>query len=84
MHAEGREGTALLSSRKSSSKSLRQPQRSSPGPRASCRRRQEGVDDAAAEPDKSWQQGCLDRRELGPAWHDGPDFFLCYSLQHAC
>ena len=38
MHAEGREGTALLSPRKSLSKSLRQPQHSRPGPRASCRR----------------------------------------------
>ena len=43
---------------------------------------QEGVDDAAAEPDKSWQQGRLNRRELGPAWHNSPDFFLCYSLEH--
>lgn len=42
-----------------------------------------GVDDATAESDQSWQQGCLYWCELSLAWHNSPDLLFCYNLQRA-
>ena len=51
------------------------------GPQDLMQAVQEGVNDAAAELDQGWQQGCLSRRELSLAWHESPNLFFC--LQHA-